>query len=186
MKWLFIIFISSFVSAQELTRSEIMDLIIKMSGQYNIDSKVMLAQAMAESGFNPLAINKTEKTGHQSMGLFQIQTTTANGTCGLNPKEIMNIHNNIKCASIITSKNLIKYKGDYVKTVFAYNAGGYYVCGSEKSRNGECILGFPVNAIYLAHVVKAYTELLPEFRRLKLVNYKPPNFLALSKKYIDR
>lgn len=57
----------------------------------------MVCIAEKESNFNPKAINKTgNRNGTKDHGLFQINDINKE-ICGYNAKQLLDVHNNIRC-----------------------------------------------------------------------------------------
>jgi len=156
--------------------------------EYGLDPLIMIAQAYAESSFNPKAINLTERN-YPSRGLFQIQFPTAWQQCKLSKRQLMNPLWNIRCAFIVHNNSREDFEGDefeVIKMLFAYNAGGYYICNKRHHRKGiDCQLGYPVNYDYLIKIIDHYVRLQPSFNRLRLTQFKSVNFLDLAQKYVD-
>lgn len=163
--------------------------IIKTAKEFNLDARILIAQAYAESSMNPKAINRFEKTGGPSRGLFQIQKGTARHHCKINVRQLMVPKWNIRCAAIIHRNYMTKYRSDEhaeVKTILSYNAGGYYICNKRHHKKGTmCELGWPVNIDYLHSINRHYKRLVPEFLRLDLFDLNLPCLLNLTKNYID-
>ena len=82
------------------------NLILTVAASHGIDPVFMLSQAYAESSLDPKAINKNEKKGGPSRGLFQIQLSTAWRYCKLTRKDLYDPVLSADCAAQIHIANL--------------------------------------------------------------------------------
>lgn len=111
---------------------KIATLVIKFSLDYNLDARLIMAMAMAESNFNPGA---TSHAGAQ--GLLQLMPGTA---AGLGVRNSYDVTQNVLGAVKLMAGHLAKYEkqtgGDPEQTLIlalaAYNAGG----GAVKKHGG--------------------------------------------------
>lgn len=96
---------------------DIFRLVDKYSKQYKVDSNIVKAIILVESGFNPKATSP-----HGCKGLMQMADVSFySRKVGNNPYDIeQNIHAGTKHYAGM----LAKYKGDHTLSLAAYNAGG--------------------------------------------------------------
>lgn len=97
------------------TKSQILDMVSKISKKHGVDEKLVKAVIKQESGFNPQA---TSHCG--AMGLMQLMPKTAKGLGVTDPyNPVQNVEGGVKYL-----KNLLKkYNGNVILSLAAYNAG---------------------------------------------------------------
>ncbi len=98
------------------SKSQIMNIISKISQKYGVDEKLVQAVIRQESGFNPKA---TSHCG--AMGLMQLMPATAKG---LGVKDAYNPIQNVEGGVRHLKGLLARYNGNLVLALAAYNAGG--------------------------------------------------------------
>lgn len=132
---------------------EIAESVIKFSVQYGLDARLIMAIAIAESGFNP---NATSHAGAQ--GLLQLMPGTA---AGLGVRNSYDVTDNVFGAVKLMKGHLEKYhkqtNGDPEQTLIlalaAYNAGG----GAVKKHGG--VPPYKETQNYVRKVVGIYYQL---------------------------
>lgn len=97
--------------------------IITCSKKFNIDSKLLLSIMWVESRLDENATN-TNKNGSTDRGLMQLNSNTFKN---LKPEQCYDIDVNILVGSKHLAELLIKYKGNELKSLMAYNCGEYKV-----------------------------------------------------------
>ena len=93
------------------------ELITKIANQYGLDPSLIMAVVQAESSFNPNAVSPKG-----AMGLMQLMPATAEGlgvTDAFDPAQ--NIDGGVRCLL----GNIIRYDGDVLMALAAYNCGPY-------------------------------------------------------------
>lgn len=98
------------------SKTQIMNIISKVSQKYGVDEKLVQAVIRQESGFNPKA---TSHCG--AMGLMQLMPATAKG---LGVKDAYNPIQNVEGGVKHLKGLLARYNGNLVLALAAYNAGG--------------------------------------------------------------
>lgn len=98
------------------SKSQILNIISKVSQKYGVDEKLVQAVIRQESGFNPKA---TSHCG--AMGLMQLMPATAKG---LGVKDAYNPIQNVEGGVKHLKGLLARYNGNLVLALAAYNAGG--------------------------------------------------------------
>lgn len=132
---------------------QIAESVINFSVQYGLDARLIMAIAIAESGFNP---NATSHAGAQ--GLLQLMPGTA---AGLGVRNSYDIQQNVFGAVKLMAGHLQKYHkqtgGDPEQTLIlalaAYNAGG----GAVKKHGG--VPPYKETQNYVRKVVNVYYQL---------------------------
>ncbi|MBP2642420.1 MAG: mltC [Firmicutes bacterium] len=94
---------------------DIPDLVRNTALKYNVDPKLALGVAAAESGFNPNAVSAVGATG-----VMQLMPETA---AGLGVNNIRDPKENIEGGVRYLKQLLTTFNGDTTKAVAAYNAG---------------------------------------------------------------
>lgn len=97
-----------------MTTQEIQDLIVQTANSLGVDPALALAQAKAESGFDPNAISSAG-----AIGVFQLMPATAAGL-GVDPTDITQ---NILGGVTYLKQMLDMFGGDTTLALAAYNAG---------------------------------------------------------------
>lgn len=103
-------------SWKNISKTQVMDLISKVSNKYDIDEKLVQALVRQESGFRPDAVSKCG-----AMGLMQLMPGTARG---LGVKDPFNPIQNLEGGVRHLKGLLARYHGNVVLALAAYNAGG--------------------------------------------------------------
>jgi len=117
-------------------------LIIQTASRHQIDSALVKAIIMAESGYNPRAISK-----RGAKGLMQLMPETAEE---LNVENIFNPHQNIDGGVRYFKKLVDQFNGDIKLALAAYNAG------SKNVRRYNGIPPFKITQHYIKKVLKYY------------------------------
>lgn len=97
------------------SKSQILNMISKISEKHGVDEKLVKALIKQESGFNPSA---TSKAG--AMGLMQLMPATAKH---LGVKDAYNPVQNVEGGVKYLKSMLNKYNGNIILALAAYNAG---------------------------------------------------------------
>lgn len=97
------------------THSEVANLIQTTAAKYNLDPKLAMAVATAESGLEPQAVSPAG-----AMGVMQLMPETAHS---LGVQNITDPKENIEGGVRYLRQLLNTFNGDPVKAVAAYNAG---------------------------------------------------------------
>jgi soluble lytic murein transglycosylase-like protein len=97
-----------------MTTQEIQDLITQEAVSQGVDPALALAQAQAESNFNPNAVSSAG-----AIGVFQLMPATAAGL-GVDPHDVAQ---NIQGGVSYLAQMLQKFGGDVTLALAAYNAG---------------------------------------------------------------
>ena len=115
-------------------------LIIQTASRHKIDSALVKAIIMVESGYNPRAISK-----RGAKGLMQLMPETAEE---LNVKDIFNPHQNINGGVRYFKKLFDQFNGDIKLALAAYNAG------SKNVRRFNGIPPFKITQHFIKKVLK--------------------------------
>lgn len=129
-------------SGDDVSRTEIGELIEEYSAKNGLDSSFVKAVIKQESGFNPKA---TSHCG--AKGLMQLMPGTAKGLGVVNPYDA---EDNIKGGTKMLSNLLKTYGGNKELALAAYNAGG----GAVKKYGG--IPPYAETQRYVKNVLKIY------------------------------
>ena len=106
-------------SIQDAQLTAIASATLKYSEEYNVDSKLMLSIACAESDFNPTAVS-----GVGARGLMQVMPLWVDGLEFVNTKEdLFSIDLNIRAGAYILADYLEMFKGNRKMALLAYNRG---------------------------------------------------------------
>lgn len=105
----------SFSSPSVNSKSQILDMVTKISEKHGVDDKLVKALIRQESGFNPKA---TSKAG--AMGLMQLMPATAKN---LGVQDAYNPLQNVDGGVRYLKSMLDRYNGNIILALAAYNAG---------------------------------------------------------------
>lgn len=101
----------------------ICQMIVAVAAKFSLPALLLSAVIHQESHFNPKAINV--KAPIASYGIGQLTKATAAHHCGIKESELLDLRKNLECSAKVLAYQFRRYKGDFDKTMSAYNAGTY-------------------------------------------------------------
>jgi soluble lytic murein transglycosylase-like protein len=115
-----------------LEDSMICQLVIATALKYALPPLLFAAIIHQESSFNPKAVNSTAPVA--SYGIGQLTKATAAHHCKMDESELLDLEKNLECSAKVLAYQFKRYKGDFDKTMSAYNAGTYTLKNTEYVR----------------------------------------------------